>query len=385
MKILQVIPTFSVSGGSQSVLFNVSKELVRRGHDVVVYTSDMKNLYSRVKSDSEVAKGIRFVYFRNISPSFSRLTRLVITPRMINSLGEKIQSFDIVHLHQTRGFQHIAVHYYAKKRSIPYILQAHGCLPRTWFKRREWIYDVLFGYKILKDATKVIALSKVELEQYKETGISDDKIRIIPNGIDLLEYNNLPSKGSFRRKYNIREDEKIVLYLGRLHSSKGIDLLIKSFSAVHKRLAETRLVLAGPDDGYLNEIKNMINHLNIVDETVITGFLSNEDKLSALVDADVFVTPKFSGFPVTFLESCVVGTPIITTTLGDPLDRIDDNGIVVRVPPVALTEAIYGMLKDKGKAEETGLKARQFVKENFTIEKIVDKLEKLYEEIINNG
>jgi len=382
MKILQIVPTFSVSGGSQSVLFNISKELVRRGHDVVVYTSDMKNLCSRVKSN-EVAKGIKIVYFRNISTSFFRSTRLIITPKMMHTLYKEIQNFDIVHLHEARGFQHIVVHYYAKKRGMPYILQVHGCLPRTWLKRRKWIYDVLFGYRILKDATKVIALSKVELEQYKEMGVPEEKIRIIPNGIDLLDYSNLPSEGSFRRKYNIREDEKIVLYLGRLHSSKGIELLIKSFSVLHKRLPDTRLVLAGLDDGYLNEIKNMITHLDIVDKTVITGFLSNKDKLSALVEADVFVTPKFSGFPVTFLESCVAGTPIITTTLGDSLDWIDDNGIVVRVPPTALTEAIYEMLKDKGKAEEIGLKARQFVKENFTIEKIVDKLEKLYEEIMN--
>jgi glycosyltransferase involved in cell wall biosynthesis len=95
-------------------------------------------------------------------------------------------------------------------------LQVHGSLPRIGAKQQlKWIYDVLFGYRLLRDASKVIALTRVEAEQYRRMGVPEEKIAIIPNGIDLSEYAELPPKGVFKKKFNIPEDRKIILYLGQ--------------------------------------------------------------------------------------------------------------------------------------------------------------------------
>ena len=101
-------------------------------------------------------------------------------------------------------------------------------------------------------------------------GVPEEKIAIIPNGIDLSEYASLPPEGSFKKKFGIKEKEKIVLYLGRIHKIKGIDILVKAFANVIKKLDSVRLVVVGPDDGYLSELQALIKALRIEDNVLIT-------------------------------------------------------------------------------------------------------------------
>ncbi len=209
-------------------------------------------------------------------------------------------------MHGHRNPYNVFISHYARKYNIPYIVQAHGDIPRiiAW-RRLKWLYDILFGYRLLRDASKVIALSEVEAEQYRSMGVPEEKIAIIPNGIDLSEYAVLPSKGAYKRKFGIPEEKKIILYLGRIHKTKGIGLLIKAYTHLinDRHCKDALLVIAGPDDGFLNEAKALANVLGVYNSIVFTGFISSEDKLKALVDADVFVTPSFYGFPITFLDS----------------------------------------------------------------------------------
>jgi len=115
---------------------------------------------------------------------------------------------------------------------------------------------------------------------------------------------------------------------------------------------------------------------------VFTGFISSEDKLMALVDADVFVTPSFYGFPMTFLESCAVGTPIVTTSLGDTLEWIDGNiGYVTRPTPRDLAEAIYRITSDDELRRKFSRNCIKVMISNFSLEKVIERLEKLYGEV----
>jgi glycosyltransferase involved in cell wall biosynthesis len=116
----------------------------------------------------------------------------------------------------------------------------------------EKIYDILWGDQLLKNASKLIAVSKVEKDQYIKMGLTEKKIEIIPNGLDVSEYEKLPERGKFRKKYGIASDEKIILYLGRLFKLKGLDFLISGFSNLLDRYQGAILVIAGPDDGYLS-------------------------------------------------------------------------------------------------------------------------------------
>ena len=382
MKILQVIGAFypaQAYGGTVEVAYRLSKELVRRGHVVTVYTSDSLDKYHRQKSRISEIDGIKVYYFKNLS---NRLAwhRLVFTPSLLPQLSREIKNFDIIHLHGFRNFQNILVHHYAKKYGIPYILQAHGDVPyanqKTILKK---IFDRLFGYTILRDASKVIALTETEVKDYKKRGMDGDKIEIILNGIELSEYEGLPKRGEFRKRYSIRDDEKMILYLGRLHKTKGIDLLVKAFADTSKELDNVKFLIVGPDDGYRSALEERIRALKVEDKVLFTGFVNNDEKIAVFVDADVFVTPSFSGFPVTFLEACACGMPIITTNNGDELEWINDKvGYVVKYDKDQLQDAIIKVLSDEGLGRRFGEEGKKLVRGEFGWDKIVKNVEEVY-------
>jgi len=388
MRILSVIPYFypaQAFGGPVKVAFQVSRELVKRKHEVVVYTSDAKDLGSRLSIDPvKVIDGIRVHYFRNLALMPVKKSKLFITPHIVSRATEEVETFDVIHLHEYRTFQNMVVHHYAKKYGVPYVLQAHGSLPRIMAKQRlKWIYDVFFGYRLLRDASKVIALSQTEALQYRGMGVPEGKIEVIPNGIDLSEYGDLPPKGSFKKKFGIDDDAKIVLYLGRIHESKGLDLLAHAFKIVSKDLSNVRLVLVGPDDGYAATFSRLISDLGIEEKVLLTGFVEKRDKLAALGDSDVFVTPRFYGFPVTFLEACLAGCPIVTTS--DELDWIHNNvGYVVENSPVALAKAISNILKDERTRERFKNNCRYAVKD-FDISTMTAQLENTYKSVVGRA
>ncbi|MEM3713421.1 MAG: glycosyltransferase [Nitrososphaeria archaeon] len=323
MRILQIIPYFPPAyafGGPVKVAYQISKELINRGHEVVVYTTDAKDFHSRLKMSSDNIKGIKVQYFRNISLTLARKLKLFITPQLISFERKEVKKFDVIHLHEYRTFQNIVICHHAREYGVPYILQAHGSLPRigSW-KKLKLIYDIFFGYKLLKNSSKVVALSRFEAEQYKAMGVPDEKIAIIPNGIDLSEYTNLPPKGFFKNKYNIPEEKKIILYLGRINKTKGIDFLIKAYAYLTKGIGhkDTILVIVGPDDGYLNEAKALTKTLSTEDSVMFTGPLYSRDKLGAYIDAEFYVLPsRYETFPMAVLEAYACAKPVVASNLG---------------------------------------------------------------------
>lgn len=383
MKILQVTNFFKPSweaGGPARVAYDISKNLVDRGHDVTVYTTDgFKYRLNVGKNKCVDVDGIKTYYFRNLSSYLSKTFVLPIPYHLPVIASKQLKHFDIVHLHEYRTFSAIMIHHFSKKYNVPYVLQAHGSCPKIVKRKKlKMIFDILFGKQILKDASKLFALNKTEVEQYIALGADINKIEIVPNGIDETKYEKLPPKGSFKKKYFL-EKFSIILYVGRLHISKGVDLLIESFKEVVKEYNDARLVIIGPDDGYEDYYKQLVNKLEIKEKVIFTGFISITEKTSAYVDADIFVTPWFSGFPITFLESCVCGTPIITTTKGDKLEWIEENvGLVVSYNKDILAETMIRLLFDKELKARLQKNCKHVVNENFTLNKVVTKLEKVY-------
>jgi len=381
MKILQICPKFhySAASGSTRVAYSISEKLASRGHSVTVYTSNMWNKYTRVGSGVEEIHEVKVHRFQTIGTMVTREMKIFVTPMIIPRLKSEIRFFDVIHLHEYRSFQNIVVHHYARKYDVPYVLQAHGTLPRIGKEALKLLYDVSFGYKILKDATKVIALSQMEAQQYRDMGVPEEKIAVIPNGIELSEYADLPTKGSFKRKFGVDENEKIVTYLGRIHESKGLDLLAKAFEIVLRDFSNVWLVVIGPDDGYASIFSKLISGLEMKGKVLLTGFVEKKDKLAALIDSDIFVTPRFHGFPVTFLEACLAGCPIVTTST--ELDWIHNNvGYVVENSPIALARAISKILQDGGMSEKFQRNCRSTIK-NFDISRIASLFENSYEAV----
>ena len=374
MKILHVIPYFTPKrGGDVNVCYNLSKQLVESGHEVTILTTDFEFNEKYAKS----LKSVKVITFNCIA----NLSLFLYSPEIKKWLGENIKYFDVIHLHTYRSYQNNIVHNYSKKYKIPYVLQAHGSvLPFFTKQRLKKLYDLVWGNRILKDASKVIALTKTEAEQYKKMSVDENRIGVVPNGINLSEYENLPDNGIFRSKYGIKSNEKIVLYLGRMHKSKGIDLLVDAFFDISKELNDIRLVIIGPNDGHQQQLLERLQKLDIDDKVLFTGFVTDDEKIAAFADADVFVTPSFSGFPITFLEACACGTPIITTNNGDKLDWIHDKvGYVVEYDKEQLCDAMFKVLSDDGLRRRFGEKGMRVVRQEFNWNIIVREMEIIYE------
>lgn len=389
MNILQVVPYFPPAyafGGPVKVAYSISKELVKRGHNVTVYTTDAKNPSERLKVPPVMdVDGIEVHYMRNLSLSSIRISNIFIPPEVALVSKSELKKFDVIHLHEFTTFQNIVVAHNARKTGVPYILQTHGSIHISGRRRRKLLFNTLFGNEILKHASKVIALSSVEKLHYKRVGIPDHKIVIIPNGIDLSDYAHLPSKGSFKKKFGLDKNEKIVLYLGRIHEIKGIDILVRAFANILHKLGDVRLVIVGPDDGYLRKLEALIKALRIEDKVLVSGPLYGVAKLEAYVDADVYVLPsRYEIWGMTVLESVACGTPVILTeNCGIAEFFRDKAGLVVKTDSLNLQEALLEMLMNR-KKQKVFRENCKTVMRKFNVSETVSKLEKVYEKMSNN-
>ena len=393
MKILQVIPYFPPAyafGGPVTVSFQVSKELVNRGHEVVVYTTDAKDFGSRIEDiPGDIDDSFEVHRFKNVSMTLVKKFNLFITPGLILKAKKEIKEFDVIHLREYRTFQNIVIYHYIKKFNVPYVLTSGGSLYRDMpHKKLKWIYDVIFGLKIVRNASKVIARNQSEVEQYKVMGVPEEKIIIMSAGIDLSKYTNLPPKGLFKMKFGIKKEEKLLLYLGRLHKIKGIDILVKAFANVTQSINDVKLVVVGPNDGSLYELQTLIQNLGVGNKILFTGPLYGSEKIEAYVDSEVYIlSSRYEAFGMTVLEAYVCGKPVIASNVGGLKDLVINGETGLLFDPENIEQLTYNiqlLLTDADRAEKMGLKGKIFVEGNFTIEKAVDALEDLYREITAN-
>ena len=346
LKILIVSGTFPPRkyGGVTKITYLVAKKLAERGHEVTVFTTDVgNNEYERLSVRRlEIINGIHVYYFRNLSNIIAFRQRILLPLGMISAFARDIHNFDIVHLNGLRNFHEVVMPYFAKKYNVPYVQQAHGSLSKIKPKRiLKLFWDELFGHYLLRNASKVIALSRVEAKQYRSMGVPEEKIAIIPNGIYLSEYAKLPPRGSFKKKFNIREDKKIILYLGRIHKTKGIDFLVRAYAYLAKKMnfKDVFLVIAGPDEGYLKEVKELTATLGISKNVLFTGLLSEKDKIAAYVDANIVANVEpINVYGLVPLEAAACETPVIVSKGNAIKDIIHEGkfGFSVKCEPINL-------------------------------------------------
>ncbi|MEE9543272.1 MAG: glycosyltransferase [Thermodesulfobacteriota bacterium] len=388
LKILQVVPYFYPAwayGGIPRVVYELSRELVKIGHDVTVFTTDVlddKNRYEDGKLDSDV-DGIKVSYFKNFSNKLAHDYQLYLPEGLKDRVEDTLADFDIIHMHGHRHLLNNIVRHYAKKIGKPYILSGHGTVLRI--ERRvalKAVFDKLFGDKVLRDASGFVAVSENEVTQYGEMGITKDRVRVIYNGIDIEAYKLLPERGAFRKKYALG-DKEVILFLGKMTPRKGIDFLVKSFAELDRPNAV--LVLAGNDMGFKEKVEAVIKEKGVEDRVVFTGLLIDDEKLSAYVDADVLVYPAvYEIFGLVPFEALMCGAPVIVTDDCGCGDIIGAEGIgyLVKYNDVqALGEKIVKVLDGKPEAQKRVEKGQKFIMERLAWNRVVKEYVSLYEDI----
>lgn len=384
MKILQVISYFNPKfGGDVNVCTNLSKILAKRNHDVTIITTDFG-------FDSRYADDIRAHHVTVIPfPCLANYGLFLYSPSIKIWLKTNLKEFDIIHIHNFRSYESIVVSIFAIRYGISYIVQAHGSvLPffeKTFLKR---LYDQVWGNKILANASKMIAVSKIEKDQYKKMEVPESKIKIIPNGINTYEYSRLPERGIFRKKYGIAADEKIILYLGRLHKRKGLDFLITGFLRLLDLDKDVKLIIAGPDDGFLEILVQQIKKVKIDQNILIVGPVSHEEKNQAFADADLLVYPGISEiFGLVPFEAIMCGTPVIVADdcgCGEIIKEADCGYLVPIGDVSGLCSMMGEILENPDAGKEKVIRGQQYIKAHLSWDTTILKFEELYEDCLRN-
>lgn len=392
MKILHVTNFFKPSwesGGVTRVVYELSKKLVDHGHEVTVYTTDGYKFRLDVQKNKSIdVDGIKVYYFRNLIHKLVIKANITIPYYLLLIASKQIKEYDIIHIHEHRTLLAACVQYYAKKQQIPYILQSHGTVLKIMrMNKFKTLFDWLFGYNILNGSVKLIAVSQIEVEQYRKMNVPDEKIVLIPNGINLKSFANLPEGGLFRKKYNFM-DEYIILFLGRLNKIKGIDFLIQSYAILARDMDNVVLILAGPDDGYQKELQEKISALDLASKVKFIGAIDGDNKLSAYLDADLLVYPSvFEIFGLVPFEAIMCGTPVIVTNdcgCGQYIQEAN-AGFVVKYNDVdQLSEKIRYLYENPEIGDLLVENGKNYILNNFSWDHVIKKIEDLYDKSRKN-
>lgn len=358
LKILHVIDQISQRGGGGPavVAYQLAKAQAKLGHEVAIYSSDF---HSRNEPKPEDIKMVKFTCAINL------LGGVRVTPGI---LFASFQDYDVIHMHNYRTMVNLV----AANQFKPCILQAHGsCLPISRGLTRP-LHNFLWRDLIINRANRFIADAEMEIDQYQAEGARLSRIEVIPLGINMDEFKDVPAR--------IRNGHKTILYLAKLHKIKGVDILLKAFSQLKR--SDTRLTIAGWDDGFGEEVKELIDDLGISYKVDLVGGLYGQDKIKAMANADVYVVPsRYEAFGLGILEACATGTPIIASdkcAIAGQIPR--ECGTVTTLDEYQMAKAINTML-DHDYARYYRDFRRQWASQ-YSWDSIAEKVIKVYKEAI---
>ncbi len=387
MKILQVVPSLAIKFGGPSVAVReLCRELVNQGEDVTIFTTDA-DVSGRIEVDyatpCEIG-GVKIFYF-----PMRRMFNYKLSIPLARALKEKLESFDIVHIHSLFQFPTTIASYYCRVYNKPYIITPHGHLDPFNFRKKPWLKNIYLNLCDLRNinSARVIHFTSEWERRSAINKFSKVPSVVIPIGINLEDYRKLPEPGAFRDKYPLLKDKKIILFFGRIHPKKGLDILAKAFIALSKERDDVYLVIAGPDsENYSSKIKAWLEREGVLARTVFTGMLSGDDKLALFKDSDVFVLSSYTeNFALAVVEAMAIGLPVVISNKVNIAPEIKEAraGLVIDPDPGQLFAALKKILQYGRLKEELVNNAKGLVESRFIWEKNVRVLVDLYRSITN--
>ncbi len=238
--------------------------------------------------------------------------RWLLDWKLGQSLKEMIRNTDGVHIHGIWETHCATTARLATACKRPYIVSAHGMLDRWALRQKRFkkaLYATLIESGNLRNAACLRALTTTEVADYRRIGLTNP-IAVVPGAISMPPQ---ARPDLFFESHPELRGRRLMLFLGRLHQKKGLEMLVRAWSAVRSR--DAHLVIAGPDsDGTLENIERLVSELGVGDRVTFCGMLAGAAKWSALAAASLFVLPSFSeGFSVAVLEALGMGIPVIVT------------------------------------------------------------------------
>ena len=288
--------------------------------------------------------------------------RLGQSPTMARWLREQAETgrIDVLHNHGLWMMPNVYPGWARKSGKFRLVVSPRGTLSEWALKHHAWrkrVFWWLFQEQTLRRADAFHATSEEEYQDVRRLGFRQP-VCVLPNGIDIPALVKTPVTG--RRK---------LLYLGRIHKIKGIDMLLRAWQTLQGRFPDWELVVAGPDDGgYLPVMQALARQLGL-QRVSFPGPLYGEEKLAAYRSASLYVLPTHSeNFAMTVAEALAAATPVITTR-GAPWRGLETNGagwwIEIGVDPlVACLEEALGLPEER--LAEMGRAGRAWMEREFS-------------------
>ena len=363
MKVLHVVPTMQPGGGIPATVRGLVLGLRRRTvHCEIVTASGPKVGY-----ESLPVPGVPVHRFR--TDAFSRVW-LAHSRELGQFLPGVSGGFDLIHAHQAWAWTTWAAHRSAHRNRRPFVLSTHGDLD-SWVLSykgfRKNAYRRLVLNRMIRTATALHAVAAAEADGFAELGYKTPSF-VIHNGIDPQEARRPGSLDGFLSRHPLPVDKQVVLFLGRLHPQKGLDLLAPAFASVVRERPDTKLLVAGPDCGARAVMESALGNNGALDSAVFSGLLTGRDKQAALQRADIFVLPSYSeGFPNAVLEAMAAGLPVVLSEQCNmPEVAREGAGFVVPTDEAAVSGAVITLLENPDLRLRMGDKARSLATQRYT-------------------
>ena len=307
-------------------------------------------------------------------------------------MGSDLKKFrpNIIHLHGLWMYQSLLS---LRFKNIPKVISTHGQLD-FWALRnsnlKKRLAYFLYERKNLSTANCIHALNENELNSIREFGLKNP-VAVIPNGVEGV----IPSSINFKTpqwKEQIPENAKVLLFLGRVHRQKGVDLLLHSWANYLKKIKGNglknrwHLVIAGSGEKkYLIFLKKLQRELGIELSSHFVGHLNESEKFEALHVSDAFVLPSRSeGLPMAVLEACSFGLPVLITKKCNLDDIVSsDAGIMIPENEDFSSSLIKLTLKSEQELNIISKNARKLIVEKYNWLKISQDYLSLYKWLIN--
>ncbi|MBI5874102.1 MAG: glycosyltransferase family 4 protein [Candidatus Omnitrophica bacterium] len=388
------LPVPPVRGGAvEAWIYEVAKRL--KGHTVhtlCVYHPDLDNcpqedFVARSYRPGILAKILLCSYKLPFKKDRSRLYYLPYVFWGANYC-KKVNA-EIIHIHARPQYLYIMRMLNPKARIIMHV---HN-VSNIEIEGKLWDKDIIEKADLWVTCSyylKSEVLSRYPFFEYK--------VQVIYNGTDIKRLNvgDIPKHetDALRRRLNLREKDRVVLFSGRLVEYKGVHALIEAFKLLKKELSYIKLVILGGvtyskniETPYIRQIKASAAECG--DNIVFTGFLPHRDAASIMRLADIFVVPSLwdEPFGVVCIEAMAMEKPVVAFAKGGIKEIIDhgvDGMLVEKTTPEALASQIRFLLERPDLCLQLGLNARKKVEARFTWENIAESTLSTYQDLIKS-
>ncbi len=382
LRIVQYLPTIRLSeGGVARAVLDWCKVLGDAGHDVALMCHDAADVPDSWKTGQ---KGL------------PRLLAVPLPAAPLKSLGyfqlplvghDMLKHADVLHLHAPWLMGNLRMAALARRYQVPYLLSVHGMLDdwsmsqRTLKKR---VYLAMFARRLLDAAAAVHFTADAELVQARKW-FSNPKTAVLPCLVDLDPMEQLPGPELAMQLLpaDLQNSPK-VLFLGRLHEKKGVDILIRALSILQDASPACILLIAGTGEpAYEQHLQRLVEKLKLKDRVLFLGLITGKQKLSLCQASDVFALPtQQENFGLAIVEAMACGMAVLTTSGTDIWKEIQTAGAVITDrTPQAFAREIKILLDNPVDRVSRGVRGRQWVFDRLAAAPLGKKYEALYQSL----